>query len=186
MGLEDDAGNLLANPTLAALEPGALRLIAFLAEPRNLRAGDVLFRRDEASDGGYLILSGSIALDGSDQGASSARIVRPPALIGERALLTETIRPATAIAREPSKVLRISRQLFHRALNEFPASAARVQQLLAAKLTAFTGELDAVRGLLLDLDAAFDVGADERFGDFPQDSGVEDSGVETRDPHSEK
>lgn len=157
MGLEDDAARLLANPTLAALEPGALRLIAFSAETRILRAGDVLFRKDEVSNGGYLVLSGSIALDASDQGAASARIVRPPALIGELALLTETVRPATAIAREPSSVLRISRQLFHRVLSEFPASAAHLRDSLAAKLTAFTGELEAVRRRLGGVDEPSDV-----------------------------
>jgi CRP-like cAMP-binding protein len=152
MGLEDDAGKLSANPTLAALEPGALRLIAFSAETRILRAGDVLFRKDEVSNGGYLVLSGSIALDASDQTAATARIFRPPALIGELALLTETLRPATAIAREPSSVLRISRQLFHRVLNEFPASAAHLRDSLAAKLTGFTGELETVRRRLDRLD----------------------------------
>jgi CRP-like cAMP-binding protein len=152
MGLEDDASKLLANPTLAALEPGALRLIAFSGETRILRPGDVLFRKNEASNGGYLVLSGSIALDASDQGASSARIVRPPALIGELALLTETLRPATAIAREPSSVLRISRQLFHRVLNEFPASAAYLRGSLAAKLKEFTGDLESVRRRLDRLD----------------------------------
>ncbi|SFK55707.1 cyclic nucleotide-binding domain-containing protein [Methylocapsa palsarum] len=148
MGLEDDAGKLLANPTLAVLEPGALRLIAFSGETRILRAGDVLFRKDEVSNGGFLVLSGSIALDASDQGAASARIVRHPALIGELALLAETLRPATAIAREPSSVLRISRQLFRRVLNEFPASAAHLRDTLAAKLTGMTGELAVVRRLL--------------------------------------
>jgi CRP-like cAMP-binding protein len=143
MGLEDDAAKLARNATFAALEQDALRLLAFSAETRVLRAGDVLFRRDEPSNGGFVVLSGSIALDSSDRGAPTARILRPPALIGELALLTQTIRPATAIAREASTVLRISRQLFHRVLNEFPASAAHLRQSLAEKLTQFTGELSA-------------------------------------------
>jgi len=145
MALEDDIGKLSRNATFAALEPDALRLIAFSAETRILRAGDILFRRDEPSNGGFVVLSGSIALDASDLGASTARIVRPPALIGDIAMLTQTVRPATAIAREPSSVLRISRQLFHRVLNEYPASAERLRRSLAARLSDFTRELDAVR-----------------------------------------
>ncbi|WP_036260267.1 Crp/Fnr family transcriptional regulator [Methylocapsa aurea] len=144
MGLEDDIGKLKRNATFAALELDALRLIAFSAETRILRAGDILFRRNEPSTGGFVVLSGSIALDASDLGAT-ARIVKPPALIGDTALLTQTVRPATAIAREPSTVLRISRQLFHRVLNEFPGSAERLRQSLAARLDQFTRELDAVR-----------------------------------------
>jgi CRP-like cAMP-binding protein len=143
MGLEDDVAKLARNAMFATLETDALRLLAFSAETRILRAGDVLFRRDEPSNGGYVVLSGSIALDASDRGAPTARILRPPALIGELALLTPTVRPATAIAREASSVLRISRPIFHRVLSEFPASAAQLRQSLAERLTQFTGELDA-------------------------------------------
>ncbi len=146
MGLEEDVGKLARNAIFAALGPDALRLLAFSADTRILRAGDILFRRDEPSNGGFVVLSGSIALDASDYGGATARIVRPPALIGELALLTQTLRPATAIAREPSSVLRISQQLFRRILSEYPTSAERLQRSLAARLTGFTAELEAVLG----------------------------------------
>lgn len=146
MALEDDVAKLARNGIFAALGPEALRLLAFSAETRILRAGDVLFRRDELSNGGFALLTGSIALDPSEHGEAPARIVRPPALIGELALLTQTKRPATAIAREPSSVLRISQQLFRRILGEYPSSAERLQQSLAARLTGFTAELEAVWG----------------------------------------
>ena len=146
MSLEDDVAKLARNAILAALGPDALRLLAFSAETRILRAGDILFRRNEASNGGFVVMSGSIALDASDHGSTAARIVRPPALIGEIALLTQTARPATAIAREPSSVLRISQLLFRRILSEYPASAERLRHSLAARLTGFTDELDAVFG----------------------------------------
>jgi CRP-like cAMP-binding protein len=145
MGLEDDIGKLARVPAFAEIEPEALRLIAFSAETRILRAGDVLFRRDEISNDGFVVLAGSIAMDASGDGAVTARIVRPPALIGDLALLTQTRRPATAIAREPSTVLRISRLLFRRVLNEFPDSAERLRQSLGARLLQFTGELASVR-----------------------------------------
>ena len=145
MGLEDDIGKLARIPAFAVIEPEALRLIAFSAETRILRAGDVLFRHDEISNDGYVVLAGSIAMDASGDGAVTARIVRPPGLIGDLALLTQTRRPATAIAREPSTVLRISRLLFRRVLDEFPDSAERLRQSQGARLLQFTGELGAVR-----------------------------------------
>lgn len=149
MGLEDDIGVLARNPTLAALEPEALRLIAFAAETKTLRAGDVLFRRDEISNDGYVVLAGSVAIDPSGLGAATARIVRPPGLIGDIALITQTRRPATAIAREPTSVMRISRQHFHRVLDEFPGSAERLRQALGARLLHFTAELGSVRRNLM-------------------------------------
>src|ERR1700724_526928 len=145
MGLEDDVSQLARIPALAVIEPEALRLIAFSAETRILRAGDVLFRRDEISNDGFVVLAGSIAMDASGDGAVTARIVRPPGLIGDLALLTQTRRPATAIAREPSTVLRISRLLFRRVLHEFPDSAERLRQSLRARLLPFTGDLASVR-----------------------------------------
>ena len=149
MGLEDDISKLSRIPTFAGLEPEALRLLAFSAETKILRAGDVLFRKDEPSNGGFAVLSGSIALDASDPGSGTARIVRAPGLIGETALLAQTVRPATAIAREPASVLRISRQLFHRVLGEFPASAAALREFFGIKLRQFTSELGAVRQVVL-------------------------------------
>jgi CRP-like cAMP-binding protein len=145
MGLDELIGKLARNPTFAVIEPEALRLIAFSAETRILRAGDVLFRRDELSNDGFLLLAGSIAMDASGHGAAPARIVWPPGLIGDLALLTQTWRPATAIARERSTVLRISRYLFHRVLREFPDSAERLRRSQGARLLQFTGELGSVR-----------------------------------------
>lgn len=143
MALEDDVAVLARNEIFATLAPEALRLLAFSAETRTLRAGDILFRRDEQSNGGYVLLSGSIALDAADRGGSAARIIRPPALIGEIALLARTSRPATAIAREPSNVLRISQQLFRRVLGEDPAGAERLREKLAARLARFAAEIEA-------------------------------------------
>jgi len=145
MGLEEDVGKLACNPTFAVIELEALRLIAFSGDTLILRAGDVLFRLDEISNGGLVVLTGSIALDASGHGVATARIVRPPGLIGDLALLTETRRPATAIAREPSTVLRISRPLFHRVLQEFPGSAERLRQSLSERLGQFIGDLGSVR-----------------------------------------
>ena len=73
MGLEDDIGKLARIPAFAVIEPEALRLIAFSAETRILRA-DVLFRRDEISNDGFVVLAGSIAMDASGDGAITARI----------------------------------------------------------------------------------------------------------------
>lgn len=145
MGVDDEIGKIARNPTLAALEPEALRLLAFAAETKSYRAGDILFRRDEIANGGVVVLTGSVAVDPSGLGAATARIVRPPALIGETALLLQTRRSATAIAREPTNVMLISRQLFLRVLGEFPGSAEKLRQTMGTRLRQFTRELAAVR-----------------------------------------
>ena len=142
MALHDTVRAMASVPALAALDPEALRLIAFSAETRILRAGDVLFSEGEPSDCGYVVLSGSIALQ---TGAGPAIKVGPPTLIGEAALIAETIRPAGARAHAPSSVLKISRILFHRVLSEYPEGAARVRRIVAERLLGLQGELTALR-----------------------------------------
>ncbi len=137
MALDVDVKRLAALPLLAELDLDALRLIAFSAETRILRAGDLLFTKGDASDGGFVVVSGAVALDPSDSGQAAAKIIGPDSLIGELALVTETTRPATAIARQPTVVLFISRKLFHRVLNEFPGGAARLRAAIESRLAAF-------------------------------------------------
>jgi CRP-like cAMP-binding protein len=142
VALEDDIRKLSRISLFRAMETDALRLIAFGAETRILRAGDVLFRRGDKSDAGFIVLSGSVALDEKNDGSPPAQIVRPDALIGEVALLVETERRATAMAREPTTVLKISRELFHRVLREYPDSAKRLRGAMADDLKAFMRELE--------------------------------------------
>ena len=127
------------------LEPEALWLIAFSAETRILRAGDILFRRGEPSDGGFIVLSGAIALHNDAASGFADAIIGPEGLVGEIALITDTHRPVTAVANEASTVLKVPRSLFHRVLQEFPRSAARVRAVMANRLTSFVGELAAFR-----------------------------------------
>ncbi len=138
MTLEDDIENLTRIPLLAIFEASALRMLAFSAETRLLRGGDVLFRRGEASDGGYILTMGSISLDPDGDGGPESLIVGAWTLIGETALITTTTRPSTAIAIEPSTVLKIARPLFHQILEQHPATAARTRDYMRDRLLAFS------------------------------------------------
>jgi CRP-like cAMP-binding protein len=142
VALEDDIRKLSRISLFRAMETDALRLIAFGAETKIFRAGDVLFRSGDKSDAGFIVLSGSVALDEKNDGSPPSQIARADALIGEVALLIQTERPATAIAREPTTVLKISRELFHRVLREYPESAKRLRAAMADDLKAFVRELE--------------------------------------------
>jgi CRP-like cAMP-binding protein len=82
--------------------------------------------------------------DPSDPGIT----VGPGVLLGELALVTETRRPVTAIALEPSIVMRITRSLFRKVLEGFPEAARLMRDRLAERANAATDELYAVRDLL--------------------------------------
>lgn len=147
MALEDDMALLSRVSVLAGMDRDALRLLAFAAEHRQLRTGDTLFRKGEPSDGGYVIVKGAIAMVEDDAMTADA-VVGPGTLIGEVALITETKRPATAIAREPTTVLRLSRAMFRRTLEEYPELAQRLAADLRQRVKAISKDLAGVKRLL--------------------------------------
>ncbi len=152
MSLKRDIAILRTVPLFEAMDDDALRLIAFSAESRVYRAGDLLFRRGEMSDGGYVVMNGAVALDANDDGSPAPLVATSGMLIGELALIVDTQRPATAIVREPCTVLRISRHVFRRVLEEFPELAARVHAHVEHKLAAMSAELADIRRNLAALD----------------------------------
>jgi CRP-like cAMP-binding protein len=145
MSTEDYITRLSRLSAFSKLEPGALRLIAFAAETRSLRAGDVLFRQGDVADCGYLLLTGALTLDGAP---SAPKAVKEGDFLGETALLVLTRRPVSAIARQSSTVLKISRALFLRVLEEYPASAARLRRDVLSEIDALGGALDDFRRTL--------------------------------------
>ncbi|HZH50240.1 MAG TPA: Crp/Fnr family transcriptional regulator [Microvirga sp.] len=152
MALEDDIAILSRAPLFNLLDRDALRLVAFASENRILRAGDMLFRKGDRSDGGYVVSNGAIALDARDDGSPAALVVGPGSLIGQAALFTRIVRPATAIAREASTVIRVPPSLMRRVLEEFPAAAVAIHQVMAEELTRLTEGLEQVRRDLIAID----------------------------------
>lgn len=134
MALDQDIARLRAIDLFNVLETEALRLVAFSAETRILRGGDVLFRLGDPSDGGYVISSGLIASDLTGDGGPANELFGQGALIGANALFAETKRPSTMIAREPSTVLKIPRAVMAKVMENYPDSAARVHALLTRTL----------------------------------------------------
>jgi len=148
MTIEDDIAFLERVPALAILGRDALRILAIGSENRYVHEGVSLFGEGEDADGAYVVQEGSFDLVSQQNGAAAATVVGPGALIGELALVTETRRPAAAVAREPSSVVRIPRQLFMKMLESDPNAARRMRDALAARVNQTTGEFDRVRTTL--------------------------------------
>jgi CRP-like cAMP-binding protein len=150
MTIEDDIFFLERLTIFGQLGFSALQIIAIGSEARELRPGDVLFRAGEAADGGYIIQEGSLRLDLPGANPSGPEtLVGPGTLLGELALVTETKRPVTATAIEPSTVMRISRSLFRKVLEGFPDAARLMRDRIAARASEATDELQVVRDMLL-------------------------------------
>ena len=147
MSIEDDIRFFEQVSTLALLGREPLRILAIGAESRYVHGGDILFRTGESADAAYVVQEGSFRL-ASEQKGEAGVTVGPGALIGEMALLTETKRPATATACEPSTVMRIPRTLFLKMLEGYPDAARRLRDALLVRTEQATRDLRKVRGKL--------------------------------------
>lgn len=139
MSLEDDIAMLSGAPLLSLLDHDALRLVAFAADKRRLRQGDVLFRKGDRADAGFVVVEGEIGLDTA--GGKPLVVAKAGDLIGQTALFVRGDRHATATAREPSAVLRISVNLMRRVLEEYPQFAAAMYASIAEELGDLNAEL---------------------------------------------
>jgi CRP-like cAMP-binding protein len=147
MTIEDDIAFLERVPILRRLGAGALRILAIGAESYTVEAGQVLFSVGDVADCAYVVQDGSFILS-SGRPNEPEMIAGTATLLGEAALLAETIRPATAIAREPSLVLRISRAMFLKMLESFPDAAQRLRELIATRADQWAREMENVRAAL--------------------------------------
>ena len=147
MSIEDDIRFLEQVSTLALLGREPLRILAIGAESRYVHGGEILFRTGDTADAAYVVQEGSFQLAPETQG-DAGMTVGPGTLIGEMALLTETKRPTTATACEPSTVVRIPRTLFLKMLEGYPDAARRIRDSLLARTEQATREMRKVRGKL--------------------------------------
>lgn len=144
LGLDDDIAILAAAPLFGFLGRDALRLLSFAAERRSLAPGDRLFARGDASDGGFVVLSGTIALAPRVAGGETVTVGRS-ALVGRLALLLPGERPTDAHAAAAAEVIRITPTLMRRVLAEFPQAAQAIHDELADDLAVLARDLDHVR-----------------------------------------
>lgn len=149
MTIEDDIAILARVPTFARLGFSALQIVAIGSESKHLAEGETLFQAGETTDAGYVIQEGSLKLTADDPRRSHSNVtLGPGALIGELALITETVCSATAIAAEPTIVMRISRSLFRKVLEGFPDAARLMRDRLVERASLVSAELSSARATL--------------------------------------
>src|SRR5215207_10268634 len=105
MTIEDDIAFFVRVPTLNMLGRAALRNLAIGAESRYVHSGEVLFSAGDVADSAFVVQEGTFSLTARQAEGGDSVAVGRGTLLGELALLTETMRPVTATANEPSTVL---------------------------------------------------------------------------------
>lgn len=150
MSLDEDITLLTRVPTLALLGGDVLRILAIGAENRYVHDGDELFHQGDTADGAYLVQEGSFRLVSDSVGGVEPINVGPGSLLGDLALVVETVWPSSAVASQPSSVLRIPRKLFLKTLEGYPDAAQRLRELISVRADHAMRDISTVRPLLDD------------------------------------
>jgi CRP-like cAMP-binding protein len=121
---------------LAVLTGAETRELLDRAPVQRLSAGDVVFRKDDPGDGLYGVLEGRIVVTvESAQGKELIlNMFGPGEFFGEIALLDGKGRTATAVARDASRLVFLSRAAFLPFLSEHHEAAVRIIAFLCERL----------------------------------------------------
>ena len=138
MSIDDDVALLERVPTLRLLGTSALRMLAIGSEQRNLERGAVLFNAGDDADSGFIVQRGALRVEDN---AGAEVVAGPGTLIGELALVVAMRRPSTALALEPSTVIRIARSLFQRVLESDPDAARRLRDEFAKRTSQIASDI---------------------------------------------
>jgi len=96
-----------------------------------LAPGDSLFREGEKGEKMYVLLEGEMEILLGD---FVLETVRQGALIGEMALIDDSARTASAVAKTPCRLAEIDRRRFHFLVQQTPHFATHVMKTLADRL----------------------------------------------------
>ena len=148
MSIDDDIAILQKVPMLAVLGHGALRLIAMGAESRQVPPGEILFRPNEKPDCAFVVQQGSFRLSADPDATAAVMDAGPGILLGEFALIAASARPLCATALEPSTVMRISRSMFMKILEDDADAAWRLREHIARRANDSMIDMERVRDTL--------------------------------------
>ncbi|WP_343312977.1 cyclic nucleotide-binding domain-containing protein [Brucella sp. BE17] len=151
MALDDDIQILGEVDLFGSLSPEQLRLLAFGAERLVLRSGRELFSEGQSADCAYIVVSGTITLFREVEDArATVRTVGSGTILGEMALIAQANRLTSAVADVETEVIRISRSIFRRILEEYPEVAASLHNHISKSLVRLIGEIEKVAPRLAD------------------------------------
>ena len=135
-------------PELASVSPAARERALPGASVIEVRPGDVLLRQGTTAPYAFFVLQGRVVVKKQEgELARITRTARPGDQFGEVSALHGTAREATAIAEEPSRILRLSDGSL-RVLLETPALNTVVRGRMTERLMITDGSLLVLRGIV--------------------------------------
>lgn len=109
-----------------------LEVLAELLETRALLSGQQLFREGQEAEGLVLVADGRLRLESRRAGVLG--FLEAGDVLGGTSLVAVGTREVTAVAEQPTEVHVLSREAFHRFVEDAPRAGARVLEALAREL----------------------------------------------------
>ena len=145
-------------PLFRGLKPLQITEIVRRADRIVYRPGDIIIEEDQQGDAAIVIVAGdAVRTTGLEPGAAAEPVLEG-SIIGELAMLVETVHSATIVARGPVRALRLSRTEMHAQMADDPKLAEHLTQQITARLRRLASEIQAVDQALADI-AGIDSGA---------------------------
>jgi len=148
MSIDEDIAVLEQVPMLRVLGRGVLRLIAVGAETRQVEEGEVLFRPNDRIDCAYLVQEGTFSLKVDPSESKKVMEAGPGVLLGEFALISDAVHPLSATAEATCTVMRISRSMFRKILEDDADAAVRLHDFLTRRARQSMADMLRVRDVL--------------------------------------
>lgn len=138
-------------PLFQGLKPLQLTEIVRRSHRIVYRPGDLIIEEDKAGDAAVIIISGEAVRLSSTELGAPGEVVPEGAIVGELAMLVETVHSTTVIARSSLRALKITRDDLHALMIEDPALAEHFMEKIGARLQKLATELKAIDQALTDI-----------------------------------
>lgn len=143
MALDDDVRILSGVGLFESFTQEQLRLLAFGAEGLSLPNREELFGEGDPADCAYVVARGRLGLFRERDGRRVAvGRIGPGILIGEYALISDTVRLTGAVALEDSDLIRLNRKPFRRILEEYPDIAIALHRRVLADFQSMVSSIE--------------------------------------------
>jgi CRP-like cAMP-binding protein len=127
MTIHDEMIFLREVPPFAELTPTKLELLALMSERIRYAAGETILQQGNTGDAAFVLMKGVIDIWISNGGVSRlVRELHQHALFGEIAVIRDTDRAATVMAKTDVDVLKMSKDVLNKMIEDLPDLGKRI------------------------------------------------------------
>lgn len=156
MALDKNAELLGGVPIFHGLAPDKLAAIVAKGKKAFFEAGATIIKRRTKGKTGYLILSGRAATRPPKGSGAEPEVLEAGILVGEMAMLTETVYSLDVVVEERVRALAINRDDFFAVMEEDPSIAHHVAERITERLIFLARDLREVDARFAALEATLD------------------------------